>query len=63
MLQMVIDNHKSFLSKINYDIFLVNYDSAEKLLQDSKKLLDEEKQQQKEINSKREYLEKVLGKR
>jgi hypothetical protein len=28
ILQIVIDNHKSFLSKINYDIFLVNVDSA-----------------------------------
>jgi hypothetical protein len=63
VLQVVMDNHKSFLSKINYDIFLVNCDSADKLLLDSKRLLDEEKQQQREIASRREQLEKVLGKR
>lgn len=63
VLQVAIDNHKSFLSKINYDIFLVNCDSAEKLLSESKKFLEEERQQQKEMAGRREQVEKAVGKR
>lgn len=63
MLQVMMDHHKSFLSKINYDVFLVNCDSAEKLLAESKKLLEEEKSLQREMGSRRDQLEKVLGKR
>ena len=50
---MIIDSHQSFLSKVNYDIFLVNLENANKLMDTIKKLLEESRQQQKEIASKR----------
>ena len=51
------------MNKINYDIVLVNSDTADKLLMTGKKLLQEEKMEQKDINSKKDLLQKVLLKK
>lgn len=56
ILQVLIDSHQSFLSKINYDIFMVNLENANKLMETIKKLIDESKQQHKEISSKRQQI-------
>lgn len=44
MLLSVSDHHKSFLSKVNFDIFLVNFEMGNKLIEASKRFLEEEKQ-------------------
>jgi hypothetical protein len=62
MLQVLIDSHQSFLSKINFDIFMVNLENGEKLQEITKKILEEERQSQKEIANKREQIEKILTK-
>lgn len=55
--------HKAFLTKMNYDIMMVNFETADKLLQLSKKIIDDEKNTQKEINKKKEALNQVLAKK
>ena len=63
MLQLIIDGHKSFLSKVNFDIFMVNQENAEKLLALSKKILEEERLQMRDIQTKKEQIEKIIQKK
>ena len=52
----LLRNHKDLINKINYDVFLRNYEEIVKLLAESKRLVEDEKRINVQLLEKKQEL-------